>query len=71
VKVLGVKGRGSGIATASGATRALRRMCFGVKGAVSSTQCVLTLDTGPDTCKFRPVDNIVGVTSIPFVAQTK
>jgi hypothetical protein len=29
--------------------KALRRMCFSARGAVSSTQCVLTSDAGPDT----------------------
>ena len=29
--------------------KALRRMCFSERGAVSSTQCVLTSDAGPDT----------------------
>lgn len=29
--------------------KAMRRMCFGARGAVSSPQCVLTSDAGPDT----------------------
>jgi len=29
--------------------KALRRMCSGARGAVSSAQCVLTSDAGPDT----------------------
>ncbi|AQK88788.1 glucose-1-phosphate adenylyltransferase large subunit 2, chloroplastic/amyloplastic isoform X1 [Zea mays] len=33
--------------------KALRRMCFSARGAVSSTQCVLTSDAGPDTLVVR------------------
>ncbi|XP_020402635.1 glucose-1-phosphate adenylyltransferase large subunit 2, chloroplastic/amyloplastic-like [Zea mays] len=33
--------------------KALRRMCFSERGAVSSTQCVLTSDAGPDTLVVR------------------
>lgn len=29
--------------------RALRRMCFGARGAASGAQCVLTSDASPDT----------------------
>jgi glucose-1-phosphate adenylyltransferase len=41
--------------------KALRRMCFSARGAVSSTQCVLTSDAGPDTLVSLILSIIVSV----------
>nr|WUG62381.1 NAC protein [Saccharum spontaneum] len=44
--------------------KALRRMCFGARGAVSSAQCVLTSDAGPDT--LVPIGGCYRLIDIPM-----